>query len=117
MDSGKEAVSQSDQMRASGSGRRKVALPPGRSQLDWVRDSRRLPRRHPRRITLGEVRKHNARDDAWMIIQNKVYDVTPYVEYHPGGIDMIVSAAGKVWMDEHFCVRECSLDEKCIHGQ
>lgn len=86
----------SDQMRASGSGRRKVALPPGRSQLDWMRNSRAIQRKRARPITIEEVAAHKSRSDAWMVVDNTVYDVTPYIEYHPGGIPMLMSGAGKV---------------------
>ncbi|KAJ0763723.1 putative transcription factor Homeodomain-TALE-KNOX family [Helianthus annuus] len=32
-----------------------------------------------------EVYLHNKRTYCWIIIKDKVYDVTPYVEEHPGG--------------------------------
>lgn len=90
------AVPPSDQMRASGSGRRKVALPPGRSQLDWVRNSASISPPVPRSISMRELRQHKKRDNAWVAVNGHVYDVTPYVEYHPGGAPMILSGAGKV---------------------
>ncbi|KAK7245454.1 hypothetical protein RIF29_40300 [Crotalaria pallida] len=40
-----------------------------------------------------EVSLHNKREDCWIIIKNKVYDVTSYVEEHPGG-DAILAHAG-----------------------
>ncbi|TKY44567.1 Cytochrome B5 protein [Spatholobus suberectus] len=40
-----------------------------------------------------EVSLHNKRTDCWIIIKNKVYDVTSYVEEHPGG-DAILAHAG-----------------------
>eukprot|EP00249_Psilotum_nudum_P010868 c22817_g1_i1 orf=305-679(+) len=43
--------------------------------------------------TLEEVSKHNTRTDCWIIIKDKVYDVTSYVEEHPGG-DAILNHAG-----------------------
>lgn len=85
-----------DQMRVVGSGRRKVALPPGRSQLDWVRNSRSLPCRTAGHFPMSEVRKHNKRSDAWIVVRGAIFDVTPYLEYHPGGIDMLMSGVGKV---------------------
>ncbi|KAI9191334.1 hypothetical protein LWI28_007088 [Acer negundo] len=41
----------------------------------------------------AEVFLHNKRTDCWIIIKNKVYDVTSYVEEHPGG-DAILAHAG-----------------------
>ncbi|CAA0838622.1 Cytochrome B5-like protein [Striga hermonthica] len=43
--------------------------------------------------TKAEVSLHNRRTDCWIIIKNKVYDVTSYVEEHPGG-DAILAHAG-----------------------
>ncbi|PON39001.1 Nitrate reductase NADH dependent [Parasponia andersonii] len=40
-----------------------------------------------------EISSHNKRTDCWIIIKDKVYDVTSYVEEHPGG-DAILSHAG-----------------------
>jgi Cytochrome b5-like Heme/Steroid binding domain len=86
----------SDQMRASGTGRRKVPLPPGRSQLDWIRNSRTLPPPSPKRYTSFEVKKHRQKGDAWTVVRGMVFNITPYLEYHPGGIEMIMAGAGKV---------------------
>ncbi|CAN6461698.1 unnamed protein product [Victoria cruziana] len=43
--------------------------------------------------TKAEVSRHNTRTDCWIIIKDKVYDVTSYVEEHPGG-DAILTHAG-----------------------
>ncbi|XP_075517611.1 cytochrome B5-like protein [Primulina tabacum] len=43
--------------------------------------------------TKAEVSLHNKRTDCWIIIKEKVYDVTSYVEEHPGG-DAILTHAG-----------------------
>jgi len=32
-----------------------------------------------------EVKSHNKKDDLWIIVKGKVYDVTSYVEEHVGG--------------------------------
>jgi cytochrome b involved in lipid metabolism len=47
-----------------------------------------------RAYTKEEVSKHNTRKDCWIIVKDKVYDVTPYVEEHPGG-DAILNNAGR----------------------
>lgn len=41
----------------------------------------------------AEVARHNKRTDCWIIIKDKVFDVTSYVEEHPGG-DAILDHAG-----------------------
>ena len=45
-------------------------------------------------FTLGEVKKHNKKNDAWTIIEKKVYDITTWIPTHPGG-DVILKAIGK----------------------
>ncbi|XVF49106.1 hypothetical protein PTKIN_Ptkin03bG0241900 [Pterospermum kingtungense] len=39
-----------------------------------------------------EIALHNRRTDCWIIIKDKVYDVTSYVEEHPGGDAILVHA-------------------------
>ncbi|KAI5662753.1 hypothetical protein M9H77_22076 [Catharanthus roseus] len=40
----------------------------------------------------SEVSLHNKQTDCWIIIKDKVYDVTSYVEEHPGGDAILVHA-------------------------
>ncbi|VAI47563.1 unnamed protein product [Triticum turgidum subsp. durum] len=42
-----------------------------------------------------EVRKHSQRKDCWLIISGKVYDVTPFMEEHPGGDEVLLACTGK----------------------
>ncbi|KAL0904272.1 hypothetical protein M5K25_026358 [Dendrobium thyrsiflorum] len=42
-----------------------------------------------------EVSKHNATKDCWLIIHGKVYDVTPFMDEHPGGDEVLLAATGK----------------------
>ncbi|KAF9614650.1 hypothetical protein IFM89_019627 [Coptis chinensis] len=42
--------------------------------------------------TKADVSMHNERSDCWIIIKEKVYDVTSYVEEHPGGDAILVHA-------------------------
>ncbi|KAL1707114.1 FMN-dependent dehydrogenase-domain-containing protein [Schizophyllum commune] len=45
--------------------------------------------------TLEEVKKHNTRESCWVIIKNKVYDVTNFLNDHPGGAAIILKYAGR----------------------
>ena len=47
-----------------------------------------------RTISLGEVKKHNKKSNAWTIIDNKVYNISSWIPKHPGG-DIIMQALGK----------------------
>lgn len=46
-------------------------------------------------ISRAEVLKHNNRDDCWIIIKNKVYDLTDFVKSHPGGENILLARAGE----------------------
>ncbi|KAH0348652.1 cytochrome b5 reductase-like protein, partial [Aureobasidium melanogenum] len=46
-------------------------------------------------ITQEEVKKHNKKDDIWIIVHGKVYDVTKYLEDHPGGAPSLIEVAGQ----------------------
>ncbi|XP_004510632.1 cytochrome b5 [Cicer arietinum] len=46
-------------------------------------------------FTFEEVAKHNNKNDCWIIVNGKVYDVTPFLDDHPGGDESLLSATGK----------------------
>ncbi|KAG8740341.1 Cytochrome b2, mitochondrial precursor [Ceratobasidium sp. 428] len=45
-------------------------------------------------ISYDEIRKHNSRESCWVVVDGEVYDVTRFLNDHPGGIAPILKAAG-----------------------
>ncbi|MHB1952618.1 MAG: cytochrome b5-like heme/steroid binding domain-containing protein [Sulfobacillus sp.] len=45
-------------------------------------------------FTLSEVAKHNQREDCWVVVNNEVYDMTKFLNEHPGGASAIMKRAG-----------------------
>ncbi|PGH07935.1 hypothetical protein AJ79_06143 [Helicocarpus griseus UAMH5409] len=84
---------------------RQVILEPGHSPLDWAAltsnpnhklRGENLP---PNliRVTPSMLKEHNGRKgkDAWTSYVGKVYNITPYLPFHPGGKGELLRGAGK----------------------
>jgi fatty acid desaturase len=50
-------------------------------------------------FTWQEVAKHNTAESSWVIVDGRVYDVTPFLDSHPGGKEMLLLAAGRECTD------------------
>ena len=72
--------------------RRKVHV--NKSHNEFLKKAAEAPTPRPGMITREELARHNTREDCWMSIEGMVYDVTPYIQYHPGG-DKILLGKGK----------------------
>uniref|UniRef100_A0A8B9EKG3 Cytochrome b5 type B n=1 Tax=Anser cygnoides TaxID=8845 RepID=A0A8B9EKG3_ANSCY len=46
-------------------------------------------------FTLQEVARRNSSREAWLVIHGRVYDVTRFLEEHPGGEEVLLEQAGK----------------------
>ncbi|NXH21687.1 NB5R4 reductase, partial [Bucco capensis] len=103
-----------------------VPLKPGRSLMDWIRltksgkDLTGLKGRLMQ-VTEDELAKHNKKEDCWICIRGFVYNVTPYMEYHPGGEDELMKAAGTDGTDlfdqVHRWVNYESMLKECLVGR
>ncbi|KAJ7341704.1 hypothetical protein JRQ81_006508 [Phrynocephalus forsythii] len=114
------------QQRVAVPGRSKVPLKPGRSLMDWIRLSKSgkdLSGLKGRliEVTEEELARHNKKDDCWICIRGLVYNVTPYMEYHPGGEDELMKAAGSDGTDlfeqVHRWVNYESMLKECMVGR
>uniref|UniRef100_A0A667GJ73 Cytochrome b5 reductase 4 n=1 Tax=Lynx canadensis TaxID=61383 RepID=A0A667GJ73_LYNCA len=116
----------SSQQRVASGGRSKVPLKQGRSLMDWIRltkSGKDLTGLKGRliEVTEEELKKHNTKDDCWICIRGFVYNVTPYMEYHPGGEDELMRAAGSDGTDlfdqVHRWVNYESMLKECLVGR
>ncbi|KAI9469803.1 MAG: cytochrome b5 [Benjaminiella poitrasii] len=46
-------------------------------------------------FSLDDVLKHNSKQDLWLVVHDKVYDITEFVLEHPGGEEVLLDEAGK----------------------
>ncbi|XP_064627169.1 cytochrome b5 reductase 4-like isoform X2 [Lineus longissimus] len=106
--------------------RKKVMLQPGHSLMDWIR----LANSGTDMTGIGgpmyqvspeELAKHNKEDDIWIAIKGLVYNVTPYMAFHPGGADQLMRAAGAdgttLFNEVHMWVNHESMLQKCFIGK
>lgn len=108
---------------------RKVTLDPGHSPLDWARisgpnaDLRGVEPSTPYlRVTPSMLKKQTGRKgkDAWMALNGKVYNVTPYAAFHPGGIPELMRGAArdgtKLFGEIHPWVNYETMLQACLVG-
>ena len=46
-------------------------------------------------VTFEELSKHNKKDDQWLLINGKAYDITEFAKRHPGGAKILNHYAGE----------------------
>lgn len=61
-----------------------------------------------KQFTREEIEKHDKESDCWIVVDNKVFDVTSVLEWHPGGKSSIMAHAGK-------CHHETTAEFSSIH--
>ncbi|MQL73884.1 hypothetical protein Taro_006247 [Colocasia esculenta] len=47
-----------------------------------------------KKIPATEIRLHNSKKSCWLVIHGKVYDVTKFLDDHPGGEEVLLHASG-----------------------
>lgn len=109
---------------------RQVILKPGHSPLDWAMLTSK-PNHQLRginvptnliKVTPSQLRYHSGRKgkDAWTVYQGKVYNITPYLPFHPGGEGELMKSAareaGKLFMEVHPWVNWDGILGECLVG-
>jgi len=80
--------------------RQKVQLKPGFHLTDWMNLSKTsdFSTRNGgpmKKVSTAELAIHKSQFDCWTAYNGKVYNITQYMHYHPGGIQTLMSGAGK----------------------
>ncbi|KAL4890027.1 hypothetical protein BDV59DRAFT_185534 [Aspergillus ambiguus] len=115
---------------AATSASKRAVLEPGYSPLDWaaltsnpnnnLRGANVPP--HPIRVTPSMLKAQNGRkgSDAWTSYQGKVYNITPYLPFHPGGKGELLRGAGKdsgkLFFEIHPWVNWDAILGECLVG-
>ena len=60
-----------------------------------LEDDKGKKKKKPKYFTAEMVAGHNTPDDLWIVVDNKVYDVTQYLVEHPGGEEALLNKGGK----------------------
>jgi cytochrome b involved in lipid metabolism len=103
----------------------KVKLAPGFSPLDWasLAASKNLANVPSfTRVTPSMLAEKNGRkgNDAWSVYNGKVYNITPYAPFHPGGKGELLRAAGKdgtkLFLEVHPWVNWEGMLNSCLVG-
>ena len=50
---------------------------------------------YPKDFTLEEVHAHNTAESCWILMRERVYDVTSFITKHPGGPGNIIEHCGQ----------------------
>lgn len=105
-------------------------MTPGHSPMDWARlaqsptsDLRGLPPSTPYlRVTPSQLRKMTGRKgkDAWSVFSGKVYNISPYIGFHPGGEAELLRGAGRdgtrMFAEVHPWVNYETMLSACLIG-
>lgn len=63
-------------------------------------------------FTREEVAKHNRPEDAWLIVDGDVYDVTKFANAHPGGTLLLLEYAGQDATEDFFGLHRLEVLDK-----
>jgi len=95
--------------------------------MDWIRltnsgaDLTGLGKgtRPRKNIPLSEIAQHNTVQDGWTVLRGKVYNLSPYIRFHPGGEKMLKPILGKdgtalfnkyhAWVNAEFLLAKCMV--------
>eukprot|EP00011_Vannellida_sp_DIVA3-517-6-12_P014906 CAMPEP_0114622172 /NCGR_PEP_ID=MMETSP0168-20121206/9605_1 /TAXON_ID=95228 ORGANISM="Vannella sp., Strain DIVA3 517/6/12" /NCGR_SAMPLE_ID=MMETSP0168 /ASSEMBLY_ACC=CAM_ASM_000044 /LENGTH=132 /DNA_ID=CAMNT_0001833389 /DNA_START=157 /DNA_END=551 /DNA_ORIENTATION=+ len=97
-------------------------MKPGHTLMDWNRlcmsgNDLAGTGGYVLQVTMEELKKHRSQDDAWMALDGKVFNVTEYMDFHPGGVRKLMLGAGRdatrlfnrthAWVNWEYMMAKC----------
>ncbi|KAL4472913.1 hypothetical protein ABPG72_007790 [Tetrahymena utriculariae] len=86
------------------------------TQQDYLKKQAQQKPAEIKGYTMQEVAHHNTENDAWIVINGKIYDVTHYLNYHPGGKAKLMLGVGRdgtelfqkyhPWVNAHYILQK-----------
>eukprot|EP00049_Salpingoeca_infusionum_P006191 m.102575 g.102575 ORF g.102575 m.102575 type:complete len:351 (-) comp13225_c0_seq10:1201-2253(-) len=113
----------------AGAGRQQVALKKGHSLMDWIRLKGKRQRamagvdgQGKKFVTVEELEAHAGPDgEIWMALHGFVFNITDYLDFHPGGHAQLMRGAGRdataLFDDYHRWVNYQSMLDMCVVGR
>jgi acyl-CoA oxidase len=72
-------------------------------------EGKKLSNENVKTYTAEEVAKHNKDGDCWVILWDKVYDVSKFINDHPGGKDTLMEFVGKDGTEQFDLIHQDSV--------
>jgi L-lactate dehydrogenase (cytochrome) len=65
-------------------------------------------------LTWEEVAKHSSRESCWVVIKGRAFDVTNFLDDHPGGAKSLLRYGGKDGTEEYELLHSAGTIEKTL---
>jgi L-lactate dehydrogenase (cytochrome) len=65
-------------------------------------------------LSWDEVEKHVSQESCWVVIKGEAYDLTAFLDDHPGGAKSILRWAGKDGTEEYEAIHPPGTIEKAL---
>ncbi|CAD5208885.1 unnamed protein product [Bursaphelenchus xylophilus] len=109
-------------VRKTENGRNKVALGANKGLMEWIRISANgnMASQKMMGVDQNELMKHDRVEDCWIMLFGMVYDITRYLEFHPGGVEELMRVAGRdgtqLFQEYHGWVNYQNMLKSCLVG-
>ncbi|KRT78582.1 hypothetical protein AMK59_8114 [Oryctes borbonicus] len=69
---------------------------PSRHEFNYVNvNGKPRSENTPEEFSLEEIADHDNLTDCWIVVYDRVYDITKFINEHPGGADVLLEHAGR----------------------